>query len=130
MFEKATRQKLRFESVKGFMSVEDLWDLPLESSSGKANLNDVARAVHRDLKAEDQISFVSAQPKTDEIAQLKMDIVKHIIQVKLAEADAAKQLRDAKEKKQKIMEIMSRKQDAALESASFDDLKAMYDAMN
>lgn len=130
MFEKATHQKLRFESAKGMLSVEDLWDLPLESSSGKPNLNDVARAVHRDLKAEDQISFVSAQPKTDEIAQLKMDIVKHIIQVKLAEADAAKQLRDAKEKKQKIMEIMSRKQDAALESASLDDLKAMYDAMN
>jgi hypothetical protein len=130
MFEKATRQKLRFESVKGLMSVEDLWDLPLESSAGKPNLNDVARSVYRDLKAEDQISFVAVQQKTDEVTQLKMDIVKHIIQVKLSEADAAKQLRDAKEKKQKIMEIMSRKQDAALESASLDDLKAMYDAMN
>lgn len=129
MFEKATRQKLRFESVKGLISVEDLWDLPLDSATGKANLNDVARAVYRDLKAEDQISFVSVQQKTDEVAQLKMDIVKHIIQVKLTEADAAKQLRDAKEKKQKIMEIMSRKQDAALESASLEDLEKMLAAI-
>jgi hypothetical protein len=129
MFEKATRQKLRFESTKGLVSVEDLWDLPLDSATGKANLNDVARAVYRDLKAEDQISFVAVQQQTDEVTQLKMDIVKHIIQVKLAEADAAKQLRDAKEKKQKIMEIMSRKQDAVLESASLEDLEKMLAAI-
>ena len=129
MFEKATRQKLRFESTKGLVSVEDLWDLPLDSATGKANLNDVARAVYRDLKAEDKISFVAVQQKTDEVTQLKMDIVKHIIQVKLSEADAAKQVRDAKEKKQKIMEIMSRKQDAALESASLEDLEKMLAAI-
>jgi hypothetical protein len=129
MFEKATRQKLRFESTKGMLSVEDLWDLPLDSATGKANLNDVARSIYRDLKAEDQVSFVSVQQKTDEVTQLKMDIVKHIIQVKLTEADVAKQLRDAKEKKQKIMEIMSRKQDAALESASLEDLEKMLAAI-
>lgn len=129
MFEKATRQKLRFESTKGMLSVEDLWDLPLDSATGKANLNDVARSIYRDLKAEDQVSFVSVQQKTDEVTQLKMDIAKHIIQVKLTEADVAKQLRDAKEKKQKIMEIMSRKQDAALESASLEDLEKMLAAI-
>lgn len=129
MFEQATRQKLRFESTKGLLSVEDLWDLPLDSAVGKANLNDVARAVHRDLKADDQISFVSAKQKTDDVAQMKMDIVKHIIQVKLSEADVAKQMREAKEKKQKILEIMSRKQDAALESASLEDLEKMLAAI-
>jgi hypothetical protein len=38
LFQKATRAKLRFETPKGLLSVEDLWDLPLTSAINKANL--------------------------------------------------------------------------------------------
>ena len=34
MFEQAARLKLRFETSRGLLSVEDLWDLPLTSARG------------------------------------------------------------------------------------------------
>lgn len=129
MFEKASKLKLRFESNKGLLSVEDLWDLPLTSTTGKANLDDVARAVHRQMKSDDAISFVNASQKTDEVTQLKMDIVKHVIAAKMAENELAAKARDIREKKQLIMEIMARKQNEALANSSMDDLQKMLDSL-
>lgn len=33
IFEQASRQKLRFETSAGKLSIEDLWDLPLTSNN-------------------------------------------------------------------------------------------------
>ena len=78
MFEKAVRLKLRFDSPQGLMSAEDLWDLPLTSSRpNKANLNDIAKEVSRELKASGEEDFVNPTSKADETLQLKLEIVKH-----------------------------------------------------
>ena len=34
LFAKATRDKVKFVTVKGEISIEDLWDLPLTSEKG------------------------------------------------------------------------------------------------
>lgn len=129
MFEKATKQKLRFESVKGLLSVEDLWDLPLTSKAGQANLDDVARAIHNKLNSSANVSFVNGTTVASEADQLKMDIVKHIIAEKVAENQAAAKARDTKERKQLIMSIMAQKQNDALAAASMEDLQKMLDAL-
>lgn len=125
MFEKATRQKLRFDSSKGQLTVEDLWDLPLTSATGKANLDDVARTLHRQLKNDDNVSFVNVEQKSDETVQLKFDIVKHIIDVRLAENATANVLRSNAEKKQNLLAIIAQKESETLMGASLDELKAM-----
>ncbi len=58
-----------------------------------------------------------------------MDIVKHIIAVKLVERDAAQKLRETKEKKEKIMEAIARKQDESLANSSIEDLQRMLDTL-
>lgn len=129
MFEKATRLKVRFESPKGLLSVEDLWDLPLTSGTGKANLDDIAKGLHRKLKEDDDVSFVLKDKKSDKVEQLKFDIVKHIIDVRLAEFEAMEAHRANVKKKQRILEIIATKEDESLKGQSLEELKKMVEGL-
>ncbi len=123
MFEKATRMKLRFETPKGQLDVEDLWNLPLTSNMGKANLDDVARLLHKQLKSGDNISFVEKDKKSDETIQLKFDIVKHIIDVRLTESEAAKNARLRAEQKQQLLALIAEKEGDTLKGLSLEELR-------
>jgi hypothetical protein len=127
IFEQAARLKLRFGSPKGALTVEDLYDLPLSSQSGRANLDDIAKALNRQLKvAVDEVSFVApAAPKANDELELQFAVVKRIIEVRVAERDAAKARQEKAEKKQRIMELIARKRDEALSETSVEDLEKM-----
>ncbi len=129
MFEKAVRLKLRFDSPQGALSVEDLWDLPLTSTRGRANLNDAAKAVARQLKTEGEEDFVNPKSGADEVLQLKLDIVKHVIQVRQSENVAALAASERKEKKERLLELIARKQDQQLEGKPLEELQAMVEAL-
>lgn len=129
MFEKASRLKLRFDTPKGQLSAEDLWDLPLTSNTGKANLDDIAKDLFRKLKDEGEVSFVQPAKTGDKTVQLQFDIVKHVIEIRIAERDAADLARANKEKKQMILGIIAQKENEALVSTSLDDLKKMVESM-
>lgn len=124
MFEQATRAKLRFESPKGLLSVEDLWDLPLQTTRpNTASLDNIAIALNRELKDTATVSFVDDAPKANTDLQLRFDIVKHIIDVRKAENAAALAQRERAATKQRILEIINRKQDQALENATIEELQ-------
>jgi hypothetical protein len=127
MFEKAARMKLRVHAPGMILSVEDLWDLPL-NSKGKVNLDDIAKAYARKLRSDDEESFVTPKKK-DVVAQLCFDILKHIITVKMAERDKAKQVADLKIKRQKIIDAIAGKEEEHLKGASLDDLKKQLDEL-
>ena len=131
MFERASRLGLRFESAIGPLMIEDLWTLPLTSGSNsrKASLDDIARAQFALLKSDANVSFVEPTRKSNDIDQLKFDIVKHIIDVRLAENAAAATARANKEKKQLILGIIAQKENETLLGASMDDLRKMADAL-
>lgn len=125
MFEKAVRLKLRFGSSQGGLTVEDLWDLPLTSTGNRASLNNVAQGISRSLKQASEEDFVSPVKKTDEIFQLQLDIVKHVIAVRQAENAVAREAVDRREKKARLLELIGRKQDQALEGKPLEELQAM-----
>lgn len=130
MFEKATRLKLRFTTPQGPLSVEDLWDLPLTSTSAqRANLNAIAKVISRALKAEAEEDFVNPQPKADDTLQLSLDIVKRIIQVRQAENETAANAASRKEQKARLLELIAHKKDRALEEKSVEELTAMVEAL-
>ena len=79
LFEHASRNKLRFASPKGDLSVEDLWDLPLTSTTGKANLDDIARDLYHQIDSKAVISFVNKVNETIREANNKFEIVKTIM---------------------------------------------------
>ena len=125
IFEQATRAKIRFSTPVGMLSVEDLWDLPLTSTRARANLDDVARLLDAELKSTSSVSFVNDVSEVNAKTKLMFDVVIHIINTKIAEAKAAKSAADVREKKQKIMAIIERKQEESLSAASIDDLQQM-----
>lgn len=123
MFEIATRTKMRFP-FKGMISVEDLWDLSVR------DLDNVFKTLNAQVKKSQEESLLATKSKEEEVLAMQIEIVKHIVEVKLAEAEAVQHSRELKEKKQKIMEVLSAKQDADLHNKSIDELKAMLDELN
>lgn len=124
MFDIATRQKFRFDSPKGLLSVEDLWDLPLTSATGKANLDEIALSLHQKLKnTADVVSFVDDnRAKPDALTQQKFNIVKHIIETRKKENAEALAAKDKAETKQRLLEVLAKKRDSNLEAMSEEDL--------
>lgn len=125
IFEQASRLKLTYSTSRGVLSFMDLWDLPLQSQTGKANLDSIATELFKQLKSDDNVSFVEPTRKTDDLTQLSFDVVKHIIDVRLAERTAAKDKAERAEKKQKLLALIADKQDESLKSMSLDDLQKM-----
>jgi hypothetical protein len=129
MFEKASRMKLRFDTPVGVISVEDLWDLPLTSKTNRVNLDDIARGFSRELKSQEEESFVVKPPKKDQTLELGFEIVKHVIKTVMEEREVLKAALDKKEQKNKIMAIMASKKDDELKETSVEDLQKMLDKL-
>lgn len=128
MFEKATRKKLRFDSSKGGLSVEDLWDLSLTSKDG-CDLDTVAKTCSKKLKEVQEESFVKPVPVATSEFELKLEIVKFIIAVKLAEKAEKEAAADKAAKKQKLKEAINRKQDEIIGSKTLEQLQAELDSL-
>lgn len=120
MFEIATRTKIRFP-FRGMVSVEDLWDLSVR------DLDSVFKTLNAQIKKSQEESLLATKTKEDETLSIQIEIVKHIVKTKLDEAEVAKQSKELKEKKQKIMEIIAAKQDESLQNASVEELQAMLE---
>lgn len=126
LFEQATRSKLRFATTKGMLTVEDLWDLPLISKSGaQVNLDDLARAAYTEMEESARQSFVQKSTKVSKTAKLKFDIIKHIIDVKLADRDAASERAEKAARKQRILELIATKEDESLAGKSLEELQKL-----
>lgn len=122
IFEQATRQKFRFASAKGDLSVEQLWELPLISKGG-FDLDSVAREIATNLEAISTKSFVQTKPDPRK-AELtaKLEVVKHVIAVKLKEQDEAAGRAERAEKRRKLVEALAAQEDKALASMSREDI--------
>lgn len=122
IFERATRVKFRFPSTAGSLNVEQLWDLPLTKSGG-IDLDKVARTVNAELKEVTEESFVSTgnNPAKAELT-LKLELVKHIIGVKMQEAETAKTAKVNAERRKVLLEALANKQGARVHAMSEQDI--------
>lgn len=122
MFEQATRNKLRF-AYKGQCSVEDLWDLPVEELDV---LYQSLRLVQKERNSE---SLLEKRDTTGKVLDLQVGIIKHIVVTRLAEVEEAKAEAANRLRKQKIMEIISTKQDKDLEEKSVEELTKLLEEL-
>ena len=129
IFEQATRRAIRFESAKGDLSVEQLWDLPLQSRN-QFDLDTVAKTVNRQLNAVTEESFVSVRENpAKETLSLKLEIVKHIISVKLQEAEEARNRTNKASEKEKLLRLLDEKQNEALRALTPEEIQERLKAL-
>lgn len=128
IFKKASKKKLRFNTNRGVLSVEQLWDLPkdeirqlviksreaVKKSSGEVN--------------DSELSFLDTPVKakaTDD--ELRFEILKDIYITKKSAEEKAQKKAEARANNKKILELIARKQDEALEKKSIKDLEKMLE---
>lgn len=130
MFEKASRMKLRFDTPRGQITVEDLWDLPLfRKNANTYTIDDLARSLSRQLKQDAEESFVVKQTSANCKLKLQFDIVKHVIDVSLQEKEAKEKATSKRQEKQRILEILAHKEDQELASKPLDELRKLAKEM-
>ena len=115
LFINATRNNYQFP-FRGMINVIDLWDLSL------TNLDSVFKTLNAEVKKSEEESLLNTKSKEDEEISNKIEIVKYIVSVK---QDEKKKREDAKknaEMRQRLLEIKAKRQDAALENMSDEDL--------
>jgi len=123
MFQKASQLKLRFTTPRGNLTTEDLWDLPLLALNGGPCLDDLAKALNRELKASEEESFVKPKTSSNTALGLKLEIVKRVIEVKLEEIAVRELVAERKLKKERLLGLIAEKEDDKLKKTSLAELR-------
>lgn len=122
LFEQATRKKLRFKASNGQITTEDLWGLSLEA------LNTIGMGLRQELRTNED-SLIAA-PKTDSTLQLRFDVVKHIIDVKIKEREDKKTQAANAERKKLLTELLEGKQMDKLKGMTEDEIRKELAALD
>lgn len=117
MYKEALQKKLRFTTGKGNLTTEDLFDLNLEA------LDNLALTLDKMVQESPRKSFIKAANPKSELLELKFNIVKDVINTKLAEAASKAEAKDKAAKKAQLVEILARKQAQSLENLSEEELQ-------
>lgn len=117
-FKKASRLKLRFQTSKGVLSVEQLWDLSLNELDGLA--------VHLEESCKNKTkSFLNKKTEQDELSQLRFDIVMDVLTVKVEEREALQKANENKLHDQKILQLIQAKKEEQLSNLTVEELEKL-----
>ena len=126
MYKIASRKKLRIQTNRGMLSVEQLWDL------SKEEIGELAKSIRKRINdqkgvtGDSELDFLKPSAQTEEtIDELTFRILKDIYQTKQAEEDKAHCRAAARENNRKILELIAKKQDQELENKSIEELEKM-----
>ena len=122
LFEMATRNKMRFPSTKGELSVEDLWDLSDKDL-------DVVYKNLKDQEVKSSEESLLDDANVDPKLTAAIGIVKYIFTTKRNEKLAEKERINKKLTQKKYIDALSKKEDEAIEKMSEAELRAMIDSL-
>lgn len=129
IFEQATRLDLLFQLPVGELNIQSLWKLKPVKRNGKLvdDLADYEIELKEQLSKFSQVRRRGSVAKTNEqeLLELRLAIVSHILDVKDAEAQAAKEEAAKKVHNQKIQDLIAKKQEDKLGELSLEELQAL-----
>jgi len=118
-FKQASKQKLRFQTTKGVLSVEQLWDLSL------SDLDSLAVSLQEAYENSKGKSFLTKRTTKDATIKLQFDVVLDILQTKVEESELLREAKENKEHNEKILNLISEKKDEELKGKSLKELQKM-----
>lgn len=128
MYKKASQQKLRIATIRGMLSVEQLWDLP------KEEIGQLAVALRKRIKdarginGDSELDFLQPAEHAEETTdELTFRILKDIYQTLQTNEDSARRLAAKRQRNRKLLEVIARKQDQELEGKSIEELEKMLE---
>jgi hypothetical protein len=124
LFITAARKKYRFDSGRGLVTVEDLFDLALES------LDKIAVGLDEAIQKAGKKSFIAK--RTDSTTELdnKLEIVKFVITTKQEEAEARKARSEKVAKKAMLEELLNKKNLEKLQGMSAEEIQKQIDELS
>ena len=127
LYKKAAQVKLRIQTCKGLLSVEDIWGLSLANLD--ASIRSLAPLVKKYQTEDSDLDFLSSNSDTKSeetsLLELSFEILKDVYITKKEEANAKAKARETKEFNQKIMSLIAEKQENSLKDKSVEELMAM-----
>ena len=115
----AAKQKERFATARGVLSVEQLFDLSLEE------LDTLAVGLQEEYDGSKGKSFLTKRTTKDKNIKMRLDLVLDILQTKLDEANEEKNAAEAKRHNSKIEAIIAAKEDEELAGKSVAELRKL-----
>lgn len=128
IYKKASKKKLRFSTNRGVLSVEQLWDLSKEEIR---HLVIIARNIAKKSSEvnDSELSFLDSPAKTKATDdELRFEILKDIYLTKKSAEEKAQKKAEIKRNNQKLLDLIARKQDEALEKKSIKELEKMLES--
>lgn len=117
LFAEATRSKYRFQSSKGLLSTEDLWDL------GKPALNTIYVALQKQIAGESGLMVSPTSADTE--LRKKMEVVKTIFEYKQAAAERAEEAEKKRTQREQIASIIADKKNEVFKAMSIEELEGL-----
>lgn len=117
IYKEAVRnQQVRFNLGNGLVTVVDLWQYTVEA------LDKLYTSLYAELEETNKASLLTPKTKVTSLLQLKLDVVKDVVETKLAEKEA-KELKALREiQANTIREKLAAKKDQVLDMLSEEEL--------
>ncbi len=124
IFLQALAQKIRFSGFgKGVLTIEDLFDIPVEV------LNQAALARDAQIAQTGQQGYLRSKTAANTTLQLERDIIVSVLQYKLDQQDTAAANRSLTQQQQELAELIHAKKQQIRANKSLEELEAEYNAL-
>lgn len=122
IFEFAAKNKLRFK-YNGWIATEDLYDLDV------TQLDEIYKNLKQEEKSYESESLLNKETTKPLVLSVRIDIVKHIVEEKLKREEELRKAAENRAQKNRILEIINRKQDETLQNKSIEELTEMLESL-
>lgn len=123
MYKQAAQSKLRFDTPKGALTTEQLFDLSMTDLS--ATIRKVNIALKKEQAVDDELAFLEGKDIVETQNSLRFKILKDVYLTKKEARDVAVIDDEKRKQRQRIAEIIAKKRDETLENKSLEELEAM-----